>query len=116
LGNLVYYLLCSVHCGNFQVTLKFLYAPVDKEDLDIIKGNYNQKLDLPGTPGISGIGEVVALGPEAKNLKVGDRVINTVHYFDSGTWRSYGNVQEKFLYKVIFIPFLPYKVIFILIG
>ena len=43
-------------------------------DLLVAKGQYNAKLRLPQVPLSDGVGEVVALGPGATRVKVGDRV------------------------------------------
>lgn len=38
------------------------------------KGVFGPKLPLPATPGVEGVGEVVAIGPEVAGFAIGDRV------------------------------------------
>ncbi|XP_054268559.1 enoyl-[acyl-carrier-protein] reductase, mitochondrial-like isoform X1 [Macrosteles quadrilineatus] len=81
-----------------QVTLKFLLAPVNPADINTVQGVYPIKPSLPGVPGSEGIAEVIAVGPEAKNIKLGDRVIPNKQPF--GTWRTHSVVSESDVFKV----------------
>jgi NADPH2:quinone reductase len=38
------------------------------------KGVFGPKLPLPATPGVEGVGEVIAIGPEVAGFAIGDRV------------------------------------------
>lgn len=81
------------------MTLKFLLAPVNPADINTVQGVYPIKPSLPGVPGSEGIAEVIAVGPEAKNIKLGDRVIPNKQPF--GTWRTNSVVSESDVFKVI---------------
>lgn len=78
--------------------MKFLVAPVNPADINLVQGVYPVKVELPATGGIEGVGEVVQVGSQVTSLKPGDRVIPNSEGF--GTWRSYGVVKQDILYKV----------------
>lgn len=81
-----------------QVSVKWLLAPVNPADINTIQGKYPSKPPLPAIPGNEGVGEVIAVGSNVKNLEVGDRVIpNCVHL---GTWRTHANYTSNLLMKV----------------
>jgi trans-2-enoyl-CoA reductase len=73
-------------------------APVNPADINTVQGVYPIKPSLPGTPGSEGIAEVIAVGPEAKNLKLGDKVIPNKQ--PASTWRTHANVNESDVFKV----------------
>jgi len=57
-----------------EVVVKFRAVSVNYRDLMFVKGVYNPKARLPAVPFSDGVGEVVAVGVNAKKWKVGDRV------------------------------------------
>lgn len=81
-----------------QVSVRWLLAPVNPADINTIQGKYPSKPPLPATPGNEGVGEVVAVGSNVKNLNIGDRVIpNGVNL---GTWRTLANYSPNELMKI----------------
>jgi len=63
--------------GHGQVKLRMLAASINYRDLVVIEGNYGRAIKPPVVPMSDGVGEVVALGPGVKRLKLGDRVCPT---------------------------------------
>jgi NADPH:quinone reductase-like Zn-dependent oxidoreductase len=57
-----------------EVLLKIRAASLNYRDLLVVKGVYNPKMNLPRIPCSDAVGEVVTLGPDAGQLKVGQRV------------------------------------------
>ncbi|MGE9296569.1 MAG: MDR family NADPH-dependent oxidoreductase [Puniceicoccales bacterium] len=47
---------------------------IHPSDMGLIGGSYGKRRELPAVAGREGVGEVLALGPGVKRLKVGDRV------------------------------------------
>ena len=63
----------------------------------MIEGKYPVRPELPGTPGIEGVGVVEACGAGVEGLVVGS-VVLLPHRF--GTWREAGNVSAGELLKI----------------
>ncbi|TNE56676.1 MAG: NADPH:quinone oxidoreductase family protein [Alphaproteobacteria bacterium] len=61
--------------GEGEVRLRMLAASVNFPDVLMVQGLYQAKPPLPFTPGMEGVGRVLALGPGVDNVAVGDRVI-----------------------------------------
>jgi trans-2-enoyl-CoA reductase len=80
------------------VALKFLFSPINPADINMIAGNYPVKTNMPGIGGNEGVGQVVAVGSDAKQFKVGDLVLPANSGF--GTWRTYATAQESELIAV----------------
>jgi len=78
--------------GN-QVTVKMIFAPINPADLNMIQGQYPTQPELPAVGGNEGLGEVCAVGPSVKNLKVGSLVFPTKQGF--GTWRTFAVCPES---------------------
>jgi NADPH2:quinone reductase len=57
-----------------QVVIKVEAAGVNYPDGLLVQGLYQMQPELPFTPGMEAAGEVVALGPDVSNVKIGDRV------------------------------------------
>jgi len=57
-----------------QVVIKVEAAGVNYPDGLLVQGLYQMRPELPFTPGMEAAGEVIALGPDVRNVKVGDRV------------------------------------------
>lgn len=81
-----------------QVSVKWLLAPVNPADINTIQGKYPSKLTLPAIPGNEGVGEVIAVGSDVKNLNIGDKVIPNIT--NLGTWRTYATYNSEELMKV----------------
>jgi NADPH2:quinone reductase len=75
-----------------EVLVRVSAANVAFVDRLIVGGRYQVKPPLPFTPGAVGAGEVVAIGPEVRDITVGMRVgVLTVKY---GMWASHAVVPE----------------------
>ena len=61
------------------------FAPINPNDLLLIKGSFHWTPSLPYLVGNEGVGRVLALGPRVSTVKVGDRVLLPLY---SGTWRE----------------------------
>lgn len=80
------------------MSIKWLLAPVNPADINTIQGKYPSKPPLPAVPGNEGVGEIVAVGSNVRNLCVGDRVVPNGPNF--GTWRTHANYNFKDVMKV----------------
>eukprot|EP00455_Lapot_gusevi_P040563 TRINITY_DN459_c0_g1_i3.p1 TRINITY_DN459_c0_g1~~TRINITY_DN459_c0_g1_i3.p1 ORF type:complete len:320 (+),score=134.24 TRINITY_DN459_c0_g1_i3:33-962(+) len=85
-----------------QVLVKFLAAPINPADLNMVEGTYGIRPQLPAVGGNEGAAVVVATGPDVKNLAVNDIVIPATPGF--GTWRTHALAEENSFDK---IPQLP---------
>jgi NADPH:quinone reductase-like Zn-dependent oxidoreductase len=77
--------------GPGQVLVRVKAASLNYRDLLMVTGLYNPKQPLPLVPCSDGAGEVVAVGPDVRSVKPGERVITT---FAQG-WLSGGLTKEK---------------------
>ena len=57
-----------------QIVIRMRAASLNYRDLLTVTGIYNPRQPLPLVPFSDGVGEVIAVGPEATRFKVGDRV------------------------------------------
>ena len=87
--------------------LRMHLAPINPSDVNVIQGVYpikprrREDLGTPhpvSIPGNEGLGEVIAIGPSAKGLNVGDRVAMGVS--QAGTWSNYMNIKANSLIRV----------------
>jgi NADPH:quinone reductase-like Zn-dependent oxidoreductase len=60
--------------GPGEALLRMLAASLNYRDLRMVQGSYNPRQQLPLVPGSDGLGEVVAVGPGVRRVKIGDRV------------------------------------------
>jgi len=75
-----------------------LYAPVNPSDINMIEGTYPVLPSLPAVAGNEGVGQIVALGGNVKNLKVNDFVLPSKPGF--------GNIFIYFLQPVLLVLLL----------
>ncbi|MDR7300375.1 NADPH:quinone oxidoreductase family protein [Haloactinomyces albus] len=61
--------------GPGQIVVRVLASPINFPDVLLCRGEYQQKPDLPFTPGVELCGEVVELGAGVTGLSPGERVI-----------------------------------------
>ena len=57
-----------------QVVIKVEAAGVNYPDGLLVQGLYQMRPELPFTPGMEAAGEVIGLGPDVRDVKIGDRV------------------------------------------
>ncbi|XKL59011.1 hypothetical protein PGB90_000027 [Kerria lacca] len=81
-----------------EVFVRFLIAPVNPADINLIQGVYPIKSQLPAVGGIEGVGEIIEAGSKVPNLKPGDYVVPDADNF--GAWRTCGVFKYNLLYKV----------------
>jgi NADPH:quinone reductase len=72
--------------GEGQVLVKLRARPINPSDLLTVHGLYGSLPKLPATPGLEGMGEVVAWGDGVTHLSIGQRVIPIGV---QGTWQEY---------------------------
>jgi NADPH:quinone reductase-like Zn-dependent oxidoreductase len=60
--------------GRGEVLVRIKAVSLNYRDLLVVKGAYNPRMALPRIPCSDGAGEVVAVGPDARRVKVGQRV------------------------------------------
>ena len=70
---------------NDSPLLQVEYAPINANDLLLIKGTFHYTPSLPTIVGNEGVGRVLAIGPDVQSVKVGDRVLLPLY---SNSWRE----------------------------
>lgn len=58
-----------------QVLVKMVMAPINPSDINMIEGVYPIRPNLPAVGGNEGVGQIVQVGKNVKNLAVNDMVI-----------------------------------------
>ncbi|NKB48002.1 MAG: zinc-binding dehydrogenase [Alphaproteobacteria bacterium] len=61
--------------GPGEVTLRVRAAGVNFADIVLVRGQYQEKPDLPFSPGLECAGEILTVGEGVSNVAVGDRVM-----------------------------------------
>ncbi|XP_068998345.1 enoyl-[acyl-carrier-protein] reductase, mitochondrial [Embiotoca jacksoni] len=78
--------------GEKDVLVKFLAAPINPSDINMIEGTYAVLPDLPAVGGNEGVAQVIEVGSRVKSLKAGDWVIP--RDAGLGTWRTEAVLAE----------------------
>ena len=81
-----------------EVSVRFLAAPINPSDLNMIEGVYGKSPNLPAVGGNEGVAVVTEIGSAVKGLAVGDWVLPFRSGF--GTWRTHATAKENQLVKV----------------
>jgi NADPH:quinone reductase-like Zn-dependent oxidoreductase len=68
-----------------EVLVGVSYAPVNMNDLSLIRGAFPVRPSLPSIVGNEGVGRVLAVGSGVEHLEVGDRVLIPLYAF---SWRE----------------------------
>src|SRR5580698_2059561 len=71
--------------GPGQLAVSIEAAPINPSDLNLIRGVYGVRPDLPAALGAEGVGRVVAVGAGVDVSRVGTRVL-VVPTLEQGTW------------------------------
>lgn len=58
-----------------EVTVEFLFSPINPADINMIQGNYPITPPLPAVGGSEGLARVLAVGEGVTGLKEGDLVV-----------------------------------------
>ena len=61
--------------GPGEVTVRMRAAGVNFADIVLVRGQYQEKLDFPFSPGLEGAGEILAVGDGVTGFAPGDRVM-----------------------------------------
>ena len=88
---------CDLQPG--QVLARYLVAPVNPADINVLQGTYPIRPPLPATAGGEGVAEVLAAGSSCQ-LQPGDWVLPSRPM--TGTWRSHLVADEDYWIKVSF--------------
>jgi NADPH:quinone reductase-like Zn-dependent oxidoreductase len=73
-----------------EVLVGVSYAPVNMNDLSLIRGAFPVRPSLPSIVGNEGVGRVLAVGSGVEHLEVGDRVLIPLYAF---SWRHAGRLH-----------------------
>jgi len=83
--------------GPNQVLIAVEFSPLNQSDLLLARGIYGTRPTLPTVIGNEGVGRVLAVGVEVKNVKAGDRVLAPLSSF---TWRERMIISAKDLFAL----------------
>jgi NADPH:quinone reductase-like Zn-dependent oxidoreductase len=83
--------------GPNQVLLGVEFSPINPNDLMVAQGIYAFRPPLPAVIGNEGVGRVLAVGPGAEGVKIGDLVLAPPGSF---TWRERITVSGRGLSKL----------------
>jgi NADPH:quinone reductase-like Zn-dependent oxidoreductase len=61
--------------GPRQAVVRMRAVSLNFRDLLVVQGRYDSKMRLPLTPVSDGVGEIIAVGAEARRFRIGDRVM-----------------------------------------
>src|SRR6478752_4463393 len=79
--------------GPGQLVVSIEAAPINPSDLNLIRGVYGVRPELPAALGAEGVGRVVAVGEGVDGSRVGTRVL-IVPTLEQGTWREQTVLDE----------------------
>ncbi len=80
-----------------EVRLRVKFSPINPADINVLEGKYPIRPELPGTPGVEGVGLVEECGAGVTGFAPGDAVL-LPHRF--GAWREAGNASAQDLVKI----------------
>ena len=83
--------------GAGEILVTQVCAPINPADLNTVEGKYPIRPDLPGTPGVEGVGIVAEIGEGVTGFTPGKSVL-LPHGF--GCWRESGVLAAEGLVKV----------------
>lgn len=81
-----------------EVLVQMMVASINPADINTVQGKYPVKPELPGVPGFEGVGKIVQVGKNVKDLSVNDVVIPNIEAF--GTWRTHCVVKPNTVLKI----------------
>jgi len=80
--------------GPGQLAVSIEAAPINPSDLNLIRGVYGVRPELPAALGAEGVGRVIAVGDGVDGSRVGTRVL-VVPTFEQATWREQAVLDER---------------------
>jgi NADPH:quinone reductase-like Zn-dependent oxidoreductase len=80
--------------GPGQVAVSIEAAPINPSDLNLIRGVYGVRPQLPSALGAEGVGRVIAVGDGVDRSRVGTRVL-VVPTLEQATWRQETVLDER---------------------
>ncbi|XP_065341112.1 enoyl-[acyl-carrier-protein] reductase, mitochondrial [Cloeon dipterum] len=81
-----------------EVKVRMLATTVNPADINTIQGSYAVKPNIPFVGGNEGVGEVIEVGSDVTQLKVGDKVLPAINAW--GTWRTYAVCPQNHVFKI----------------
>ncbi len=72
-----------------------LYAPINPSDINMIEGTYPVLPSLPAVAGNEGVGQIVAVGGNVKNVKPNDFVLPSKPGFGNYCHHYFVNLQPR---------------------
>ena len=84
--------------GDSEVLVKWMMAPINPSDINMIEGTYMIRNQLPAVVGNEGVGEVLDVGTSVGSVKPGDWVIP--NGTGIGTWATHRVVPQERLMKI----------------
>jgi NADPH:quinone reductase-like Zn-dependent oxidoreductase len=80
--------------GPGQLAVRIEAAPINPSDLNLIRGVYGVRPDLPAALGAEGVGRVIAVGDGVDRSRVGTRVL-VVPTLEQATWTEQVVLDEQ---------------------
>jgi NADPH:quinone reductase-like Zn-dependent oxidoreductase len=80
--------------GPGQLAVSIEAAPINPSDLNLIRGVYGVRPDLPAALGAEGVGRVIAVGDGVDESRLGTRVL-IVPTLEQATWREQTVLDER---------------------
>ncbi|MGB8882219.1 MAG: alcohol dehydrogenase catalytic domain-containing protein, partial [Solirubrobacteraceae bacterium] len=80
--------------GPGQLAVSIEAAPINPSDLNLIRGIYGVRPELPAALGAEGVGRVIAVGDGVDGSRVGTRVL-VVPTLEQATWREQTVLAER---------------------
>ena len=80
--------------GPGQLRVSIEAAPINPSDLNLIRGVYGVRPDLPAALGAEGVGRVTAVGDGVDGSRLGTRVL-VVPTLEQATWREQAVLDER---------------------
>ena len=88
--------LPALAAGEVRVRVEF--SPINPADINVLEGKYPIRPELPGTPGVEGVGVIEECGAGVTGFAPGDAVL-LPHRF--GAWREAGNASAAELVRIM---------------
>jgi NADPH:quinone reductase-like Zn-dependent oxidoreductase len=80
--------------GPGQMAVSIEAAPINPSDLNLIRGIYGVRPELPAALGAEGVGRVTAVGDGVDQSRVGTRVL-IIPTLEQATWREHTVLDER---------------------